>query len=327
MDFGQFLATSLPAAIAIGAVFLYGSVGEIITEKVGNLNLGIPGVMCFGTVGGALGISIAMNWFAADPYHASWIVLILFGLLFCVLFAALGGLIFAFLTTTLHANQNVVGLALTIFGGGFADFLMNIIDKEYFAAASTVVRKHLPFADNMGVAGDIFFGHGILVYLALAIAIVAYFVLKRSRVGLCLRAVGENPATADAAGINVTAYKYGATVVGSAIAGVGGFFYVMDYVGGSWENSATIQGFGWLALALVIFAVWNPLIAIAGSFLFGWLYIAPYCMTGISFTTMRLLNLLPYAVTIIVLVLTSIFGKKSVLPPGSLGSNYFREER
>ncbi|MCF0112523.1 MAG: ABC transporter permease [Bacilli bacterium] len=311
----------LPSAIQIGVVFLLGCVGEIIIEKSGNLNLGIPGVMCFGATGGALGCSIAMKIIGeGDP---NYLLVVFFGLFFCLLFGAIAGLIYSFLTVTLHSNQNVVGLALTIFGGGFANFLMNIIDQSKLSVASKLIKAKLPFADSLGVFGDIVFGHGILVYLALGIAIAAFIVLKKTRIGLSLRAVGENPATADAAGINVTGYKYGAALAGSMIAGIGGFFYVMDFVGGSWENSATIQGMGWLALALVMFTVWNPLLSCVGSLLFGFLYIAPNYIPSLSF----FMDIVPYLVTIIVLVLTSIFGAKSVLPPASLGVNYFREER
>ncbi len=151
--------------------------------------------------------------------------------------------------------------------------------------------------------------------------------LKRTAVGLNLRAVGENPATADAEGINVTKYKYGAILTGSAIAGLGGVYYIMDYIGGSWENSSTIEGLGWLAMALVIFTMWKPDLSIIGSIIFGALYIASNYIIGISFAQMKLLKLLPYVITVIVLIVTSIIGKKETQPPASLGVNYFREDR
>ena len=316
----EFLGNVLPSAIAIGTVFLLGCVGEIITEKAGHLNLGIPGIMCFGTFGGCLGVSLIIS------VTSNWFLVVLVALLFALLFGALAGLIYAFLTVTLQSNQNVTGLALTTFGAGMCDYFMNKIDKSKFALASKIIKQVLPFA-NSNKFTEIFFGHGILVYIAILFAIIAAIIINKTRVGLSLRAVGENPATADAAGINVTVYKYSAILIGSGVAGVGGLFYVMDFVGGSWENSSTIQAFGWLALALVIFTVWKPAFAIVGAILFGFLYICPNYIVGVSFTQMAALKMLPYVVTIIVLVVTSIIGKKSVLPPASLGVNYYREER
>ena len=144
---------------------------------------------------------------------------------------------------------------------------------------------------------------------------------------MSLRAVGENPDTADAVGINVTKYKYAAILCGSAISGLGGLSYVMDFGGGSWENSSTIQAFGGLAIALVIFCVWKPTLAIVGSLVFGFLFILPNAITGVTFLMMKTMNLIPYVITIIVLIITSIIGKRSVQPPSSLGLPYFREER
>lgn len=314
-------------AIGIGTIFLFGCVGEIITEKAGHLNLGIPGIMCMGAAGGCLGVAMYINSLSAQE-NATWILLVLIAVLFAFLFGAIGGLIYGFLTVTLRSNQNVTGLALTIFGAGFSQFLMDTyVDRIRFAYASKIIRSSILGDANVSNIFEIFLGHGVLVYLAIAVAIVASVVLKRTRVGLNLRAIGENPATADAAGIKVNAYKYGAILIGSGIAGLGGVFYIMDYIGGSWENASTIQALGWLSIALVIFTVWKPNLAIFGALLFGALYVAPNIITGISFSQMKLLKLLPYVITVIVLIITSIFGSKSVQPPASLGQNYFREER
>ncbi len=314
-------------AISLGVVFLLGSVGEIITEKSGHLNLGIPGIMCMGAAGGCYLVSLYMGSLS-NTADASWFILVLLVLIGSMIFGAFGGAIYGLLTVTLRSNQNITGLALTTFGAGFAQFFIDTyVDRTFLPAASRVIKKCLPFADDLGVFGDVVFGHGILVYLAIIIAVVSAVLLKRTKLGLNLRAIGESPATADAAGINVNAYKYGAILVGSAIAGMGGMFYIMDYIAGSWENASTIEALGWLSVALVIFTVWRPDIAILGSFLFGALYIAASIIPGISFDMMKLLKLLPYVVTVIVLIFTSIFGSKSVQPPASLGINYFREER
>ena len=318
----------LVGAISMGMVFLLGSVGEIITEKSGHLNLGIPGIMCLGTAGGCFGVSLYMNMLG-NPNSASWIILILLPIITSALFSALGGLIYAFLTVTFRVNQNVVGLALTTFGAGFAQFFMDkFVNTIRFAKASKIIRTSLPFAENLGWFGEIFLSYGFLVYLAIAIAIISAIILKKTKVGLSLRAVGENPATADAVGINVTAYKYGAILIGSIIAGLGGLLYVMEYNSGTFDNTLTIQSFGWLAIALVIFSTWKPDLCILGSIIFGALYILGYKITGLqSLGQQELIKLLPYVVTIIVLIITSIIDKKENQPPASLGVNYFREER
>ena len=165
----------------------------------------------------------------------------------------------------------------------------------------------------------------MLVYLAIAIAVVAQIVLNKTRVGLHLRAVGENPATADAAGINVTLYKYLATCIGCGISGIGGLFCIMDYMGGNWEY--ILEAFGWLSIALVIFTLWRPALSILGSVIFGGLYIVTSYIGGITFAQIELIKMLPYVVTIVVLIITSIINSKETQPPASLGLNYFREER
>lgn len=318
----------LMSGISIATVFLYACVGEILMEKAGHLNLGIPGVLCFGTLGGCVGVSLFMNNYASDPSSAPWFPLMLVALLFSALFSLIAGLIYAFLTVSLRANQNVTGLALTTFGAGIADYFIKNLDTTYFSYASKIISRCLPFAqDSTNDFVMIFFHHGFLVYFAIIIAIIVAIVLRRSRVGLNLRAIGENPAAADAAGINVNLYKYNAILWGSVIAGFGGLFYVMDFVGGSYENSGTIQAFGWLGLALVIFTVWHSNLAILGSIIFGVLYILPRYVQGISFVDMKVLNLIPYLATVIVLIITSIVGKKSVQPPAALGQSYFREDR
>ena len=317
----------LSSAISFSAIFLYGCVGEIITEKSGHLNLGIPGIMCSGTAGGCLGVALYMGALK-NPDSPSYIMLILIGVLMAFLVAAAVGAIYGVLTVYLKCNQNITGLALTTFGAGFTQFIMdNSVKRENFPVASTFIAKSLPFAKNLGAFGEIFLSHGLLVYLAIAVAIVTAIILKKTKVGLRLRAVGENPAAADAVGINVSKYKFLAILIGSGIAGLGGFFYTMDYVHGVYENYATIESFGWLAIALVIFAVWRPNVAIFGSILFGVLYILPNVIDIKSSAQAALISLIPYVVTAVVLLVISITGSKSVQPPASLGLNYFREER
>ena len=306
-------------AVLQGTPLLYGATGEIITEKAGNLNLGIPGIMYVGAISGVIGgFFYQTNAGKVIPFLA-----ILIPFVSCLLGSLLASLIYSFLTITLRANQNVTGLALTTFGVGFGNFFGGSLIKltnsatPYLALSkiSKAYQSFLPFGKQ----------NGFMVYLAVALAVATGFVLKRTRIGLQFRAVGESPATADAAGINVTRYKYVATCVGGMIAGLGGLFYIMDYSNGIWQN----DGFGdrgWLAIAIVIFAIWRPNLAIIGSYIFGGLYIL-YNYMNVSMQMQPLFQLLPYAVTIIVLIVVSVRKKRENQPPASLGLSYFREDR
>ena len=315
------MLTFLISSIRLGMAFLFGSTGETITEKSGHLNLGIPGVMC---VGASCGCFMEYIYLSHAKTNANAFLAILLPILATLLGGALMGLLFSFLTVTLRANQNVTGLALTTFGVGLSDYMIAETGAIY-SKGSRYFTLSLPFADNLGWFGKLFLSHGILIYLAIVIALVTSYVLSRTRVGLNLRAVGENPATADAAGINVSRYRYASTCIGCAIAGLGGLSFVMDYLNGNWEYC--IDAIGWLAIALVIFTVWKPNIAILGSIVFGALYIARSYITGVSFAGKEIFKMLPYVVTIIVLIFTSIRNKKESQPPQSLGLPYFREER
>ena len=325
-QFLDYLLTSIP----LGMTFLLGCTGEILTEKSGHLNLGIPGIMYVGAISGVAGSFLyEQSTQTLDPFLA-----ILIPLVCCLLGSALMGLIYCFLTVTLRANQNVTGLALTTFGTGIGNFfggsLIKLVDLDVpsisLSKTSVIFKTQLPFAKDLGWFGEIFLSYGFLVYVAIIIALWASHILKKTRVGLHLRSVGESPETADAAGINVTKYKYLTTCIGSAIAGLGGLYYVMDYANGVWSNN----GFGdrgWLAIALVIFSVWRPAVSILGSILFGFLYIIPMYIPNISVSAKLLFDMLPYVMTIIVLIITSIRDKKENQPPAALGLPYFREER
>ncbi len=327
----DFLITFIPRAVGQGIPLLFGSTGEIVTEKSGNLNLGIPGVMYVGGICGVIGAfayeqSGNVNGFLAIsiPLLCSLIGSLLMGLLYC------------FLTVTLRANQNVTGLAMTTFGVGIGNFFGGSLIKLSGADVPSIAltktsayfSRSLPFAGKMGWFGKVFLSYGFLAYLAVIIAILASYILKRTRPGLHLRAVGESPATADAAGINVIKYKYVATCLGCMIAGLGGLYYVMDYASGVWSNDA-FGDRGWLAIALVIFTIWRPNVSIFSSILFGGLYILyMYLPTGMEHMEVKeLYKMIPYVVTLIVLVVTSMRNKRENQPPLSLGLPYFREER
>ena len=312
----------LLTAVPLGMTFLYGCTGEILTEKAGHLNLGIPGIM---SVGGAAGC-IALKLMYGSSLPPALIVII-------AILASFGGgmlmgAIYSFLTVTLKANQNVTGLAMTTFGVGVAKFIMSefsVKNAHQYLFALEYFR--FPFAKS----GTALMYWGVMLYLAIIIAIVSSFVLSRTRVGLHLRAVGENPAAADAVGINVTRYKYCATCIGSGIAALGGLYYIMDFLGSA-EAYKRLESLGWLAVALVIFSLWKPNLSIIASTLFGMLYIAGTripTLLGIKLDTsaIPLLQMIPYIVTIVVLIITSVRNKKENQPPASLGMPYFREER
>ena len=312
-----------------GIPLLYGATGETLTEKSGNLNLGIPGIMYVGGICGVIGA-----FFYEQAGAPSAVLAVLIPLLSCLVGSLAMGLLYCFLTVTLRANQNVTGLAMTTFGVGFGNFfggsLIKLTGAEVpsiaLSTTSAYFRKALPFADKLGVIGKLFFSYGFLAYAAIVIALVASHVLKKTRVGLQLRAVGESPATADAAGINITRYKYKATCIGSMIAGLGGLYYVMDYACGVWSNDA-FGDRGWLAIALVIFTIWRPNVGIISSILFGGLYILYLFLPSSNMAMKELYKMLPYLVTIVVLVMTSMRNKRETQPPESLGQSYFREER
>ena len=327
-----FLSTLFVFSVVNGTPLLYGTLGEILTEKSGNMNLGVEGILF---MGGAAGLGGAFYYEKLAGANASPFVALLLAVFFAFLAGALASLLFSFITITLRANQNVTGLALTIFGTGAGQFLgeyMRVQEGSYVSLSNNLkaifVNSPFPaFLRNIPVLGPLLFQHNILTYFALALAVFLAWFLNRTRKGLYLRAVGESPATADAAGINVTKYKYLATCIGAGISGLGGTYYVMNYIKGTWENQGTIEALGWLAVALVIFATWKSLRAIWGSYLFGVLYWAYNYIPGLSRSTLELFKMLPYVVTILVLLMVSMRKKKEDQPPQSLGIPYFREER
>ena len=332
------------AAITFGTVIMYGCIGETINQKAGGLNLGVPGVM---QIGGIASLASAFLYERSVAVPSPFVGMVI-SLISALLASALAGLLYAFLTVTLKVNQNVTGLTLTIFGTGIANFfggnmmkLSGGVGTISVAVTSSAFRKKLPFLfGKFGNVGSVIFSHGWMVYVALILAFLIQYFLNKTRAGLNLRAVGENPATADTVGINVTKYKYLASIVGCAICGLGGLFYVMDYIQGTWANDSAIEALGWLAVALVIFTSWKPKNATWGAYLFGlcyWAYI--YIPTEVSqfladklhlqkLTYMQnLYKMLPYIVTIIVLCFVSRRKKRENQAPSSLGLSYFREER
>ena len=320
----------IQAAVVFGTVIMFGCIGEIMSEKAGNLNLGVPGIMYIGAIASLASVFMYESH-VAEPNKALCVII---ALVSCFAASALAGLIYSFLTITLRANQNVTGLTLTIFGSGIANFFGGSLNKMAggvgqisVAATSETFRARIPGLSSLGAFGQIVFSYGFMVYVAIILAILVNYFLKRTRKGLNLRAVGENPATADAAGVNVTKYKYFATVIGAGISGLGGVYYVMDYIKGTWANDGTIEKLGWLAVALVIFATWKSVNAIWGAYLFGILYWAYFYIPNLTRASQELFKMIPYVVTIVVLLFVSLRKKKENQAPAHLGLSYFREER
>jgi general nucleoside transport system permease protein len=324
------LIALLAAGIKAGAPLLLGTLGEILTEKSGGLNMGVEGVMGVSAVAGlAAGFytgSLALTLLAA----------ILAGMLCC--------LIYSFMTVTLKANQLITGLSISILGGGVCNMMGAFVNSSAKAAKTTarlnntIMSLFSGLDRGLSVGSDesipleyyvdkLLSGINFFVIIGVLLAVAMWFFFFKTRPGLHLRAVGENPKAADAMGISITVYRYLASVVGGAMMGLAGLFVCMN-VGGKWEYNL-IGGKGWLAVALVIFARWNPLKAIGGSLAFG-ILLRLYLHIKLSFlpdNCEALLMMLPYVITLITLIISGRRKHGSEGAPAGSGSNFFREDR
>ncbi|HEX3031144.1 MAG TPA: ABC transporter permease [Bacillota bacterium] len=310
MDQATLIAV-LATAVTAGTPLLFAALGEIVVERSGILNLGVEGLMLVGAVTGYI---VALN--TGSP----WL-----GILAAMVGGGLVSLVHAFLTVTLRANQVVSGLALTIFGTGFSSFL----GKEYIGMPlkNTFHAQAIPLLEKIPVAGPILFKQDPLVYVSYVLVAIFAFVLYRTRLGLNLRAVGENPAAADAVGISVSLTRYGAVFVGGMLGGAGGGYLSLAYAP-SWLENMT-AGRGWIAVALVIFAMWDPFKALLGSYIFGGVDALGFRIQTMNLTVSPfLLKALPYLLTVIVLIIITRETKtRRVGAPQALGVPYHREER
>lgn len=303
----------LRAALQAGTPLLFATLGEIITEKSGNLNLGVEGLMLLGAVGGFIAGLLTGNAFIA--------------ILAALLAGALGGFLYAVLTVSLQTNQVVTGLALTIFGTGVSGYAGRFVMGDIIPRSiqNSFKAKAIPGLSKIPVIGEILFNQNIFVYGGIILAIVLGLYLTKTKQGLNLRSVGENPAAADASGIPVTRYKYIHIIIGSAISALGGAYLSLVHVP-VWQENIT-AGRGWIAVALVIFSMWSPYKAIFGAYLFGGLDIIGFRLQQTNIAVSQyVIGMFPYLITIIVLVINSMIEKRQQAPD-SLGVSYFREDR
>ena len=311
----------LIAAVGAGVPLLFGTVGEILCEKTGHLNLGVEGMMSIGACAGFLfGYMTDSFWVAILAAAAA---------------GALSALIYAVLTVTFMADQNVAGLTLTIFGIGLANFIGILalggtqegtlkLPENIMAAMQNI---HIAGLSELPVVGPLLFSYCPFVYIGVVIAILCGFYLDKTKAGLNVQAIGENPAAADAAGIQVVKWKYINILLGGAICGIGGAYCSMIINGGVWISD-NVGGLGWIAVALVIFANWKPVYAIGGSFVFGALRVLKFYVPKSMFAFPNAFyDMLPFLITAIVRVLSSMRKNGRIGSPASLGLNYFREDR
>ncbi len=303
------LITILYAAIASGTIILYATIGEIITERSGILNLGVEGIMLMGAF---FGFYLA--------YTTESLLLAIAG---AAVIGGLMGLIHAFMTITLQANQVVSGLALTMFGTGTSAFFgVGMVGKTLRTSFEVIP---IPILSKIPVLGEILFNHNILVYFAFILPFIVWFVFNRTKWGLALRSSGEEPLSSEIMGIKVIKVRYIATIVGGIFIGISGAYLSVAY-SRLWVEGMT-AGRGWITIALVIFANWNPLIAYGGAYLFGGL-----TQLGLNLQKFNipfpiiLLKSIPYVFTLLFLLFISLKGKRSNLPK-ALGESYFRESR
>lgn len=315
------LALFLQLSVQLGTPFLLATLGGIMSEKVGHLNLGIEGMMMlgafFGFVAGFLSHNPALAVLAAAAG------------------GAFGALIYAIITVTLKGNQIVTGFALTIFGTGLANFLGKRYSSQIMdSTVTSVLGTHsIPGLSKIPVLGMVLFSQSLFVYFSIVIAISMLFYYQKTRFGLAARMVGENPGTADASGIDVDRYKYIHIIIGGALCGIGGAYLSLVYVP-YWQDNIT-AGIGWIAVALVIFSGWNPVKAIFGCYLFGILKGMSLKFQGVSFSVFGLkislasqvMDMMPYILTVVVLLFAAISAKNRSVGPASVGKSYFREDR
>ena len=313
------LISTLVSAIAYGTPLLLAGLGELLTERSGVLNLGVEGMMLMGAVTG---------FFVSQSIHADPMLALVIAVLAAAAAGAAMALIHAFLAVTVRVNQIVSGLALTIFAGivGLSSYLGKVWGVGGQHGIHQFTRVNLLGLQNVPVLGPILFHQDALVYLSWGLALVTSLYLFRTRIGLYVRAVGESPRTADAMGINVTVYRYVHTIVGGALAGIGGAYFTLA-IAPIWTDGLT-AGDGWIAIALVIFAFWRPDLLVAGAYFFGLVASLGFNLQTVGVRLpAEFFSALPYAMTVLALwVASASWASRRLGTPAALGMPYSREE-
>jgi simple sugar transport system permease protein len=308
---GALFVAICAAAIASGTSIVLPALGEILAERSGVLNLGVEGMMLMGALFG----------YIVDLYTGS----LAWAFVAAMLAATALALIHAFLAVTLRANQIVSGLAVTLFGTGLTSF----VGKPFVGVnpAVTLDRLPVPVLADIPVLGEVLFNQDALVYASYVLVPAIWYFIYRTRPGLNLRAIGESPATADAMGVGVSSRRYLYTLLGGALAGAGGAYLSLAY-SRTWIDGLT-AGRGWIAVGLVVFGTWDPMRALAGAYLFGFVDGFQLRVQALGSTVPSFfLNMLPYLFTILVVAVSS--GEKvqrKLGVPSALGLPYWREER
>jgi len=304
----------LAAAIVAGTPLLLATLGEIVIEKSGSLNLGVEGMMYMGAV-----LGFQMSIVSLSP---------MLSVTFSLIGGIIGAMIFGVLTISLKSNQIVTGLTLTIFGTGFAGFIGDPIvgTKAPQIIIDTFAKYKIPLLGDVPIVGRILFHQDILTYTSYMLFIAIGLYLYKTRVGLNGRIVGENPLAADSLGISVYFYRYLHLIIGGALCGLAGGYIALVYVP-SWQESL-MAGRGWIAIALVIFSKWNPYRAILGAVFFGGLDIVGLRLQRFGLPLSEyFFDVLPYLMTIVVMILGSLRKKAVGVAPNALGTPYYREEQ
>ena len=299
----------LHSMVTAGTPILFAALGEIFTERSGILNLGVEGVMLIGALCG---------FAAALSFSNPWL-----GVLAAICAGALVGLMFGVLCIGFQVDQAIAGIALTTFGIGFSGFL----GKPFLGKLLTNSFKeiNLPVLGNIPIIGKIFFNQDALVYISYILVPILWYIIFRTRPGLHLRSVGENPRAADTLGISVVRTRYIYTMIGCMLGAVGGAYITLAYVPTWLEHITT--GRGWIAVSLVIFAGWNPIMAMLGSYLFGGIDAATlYIQAAGTEIPSNLLGMAPYIITILTLVVATLI-RHGGQGPSALGRPYNSEEQ
>ncbi len=302
----EVIASLIASSIRAGTPLLFATLGEIVTERSGVLNLGLEGIMIVGALTG-----FAVSLATGNP----WL-----GVFAAGLAGMLMSLLHAFFSITLKANQPVTGLMIVLLGIGLTGFL----GRNYIGqVASYIEPVRIPVLSSLPFVGEAFFSHDPLAYAAMLLTVAVWFVLFKTRYGMEITAVGENPEAADTLGVNVDRVRYISTLFGGFLAGIAGAYLSLAYAK-LWTDEMT-AGRGWISLALVIFSGWMPQRAVLGAYLFGGLDVLSFKLqaagVGVSY---HLLRMIPYIVTVLVLLFSVIRKREAFGAPAALGKPYIR---